>query len=64
MAHIRTAIIAGNWKMNYGPRQAREFVQEILPALEQTVASYPHILSILCPPTISLSIVHTILSEK
>jgi triosephosphate isomerase len=64
MAHIRTAIIAGNWKMNYGPGQAREFVQEILPALEQAVAAYPHILSILCPPAISLSTVHAILSEK
>ncbi len=64
MAHTRTAIIAGNWKMNYGPSQAREFVQEILPALEQVVAAYPHILSILCPPAISLDTVHAILSEK
>ncbi len=64
MAHIRTAIIAGNWKMNYGPRQASEFVREILPGLEQIVQSYPHILSILCPPAISLSTVRTILDEK
>ena len=64
MAHIRTAIIAGNWKMNYGPQQASTFVQEILPALEQAMASYPHILSILCPPAISLGTVHAILSEK
>jgi triosephosphate isomerase len=64
MAQLRTAIIAGNWKMNYGPKQANEFVREILPALEQVVASYPHILSILCPPAISLSTVYTILDEK
>jgi triosephosphate isomerase (TIM) len=63
MAHIRTAIIAGNWKMNYGPKQAGEFAQEILPALEQIVASYPYILSILCPPAISLNIVHATLKE-
>ncbi len=63
MAHIRTAIIAGNWKMNYGPRKAGEFAQEILPALEGVVASYPHILSILCPPAISLNIVHATLKE-
>ena len=63
MAHIRTAIIAGNWKMNYGPSQAGEFAQEILPALEQIMASYPHILSILCPPAISLNIVYAILKE-
>ncbi len=64
MAHIRTAIIAGNWKMNYGPRQANAFVHEILPALEQVVTAYPHILSILCPPAISLSTVRTILDER
>ncbi len=60
----RTAIIAGNWKMNYGPRQATEFVHEILPALEQVIASYPHILGILCPPAISLSAVRAVLDEK
>jgi triosephosphate isomerase len=64
MAHIRTAIIAGNWKMNYGPRQASAFVSEILSALEKVVASYPHILSILCPPTISLSAVRAILDDR
>ncbi len=63
MAHIRTAIIAGNWKMNYGPKQAGEFAQEILPTLEQITASYPHILSILCPPAISLNIVYATLKE-
>jgi triosephosphate isomerase (TIM) len=61
---VRTAIIAGNWKMNYGPREATRFVHEILPALEQVVASYPHILAILCPPAISLSAVRVALDEK
>ena len=35
MAVSRTAIIAGNWKMNYGPRQASSFAAEILPALQR-----------------------------
>ncbi len=64
MTQLRTAIIAGNWKMNFGPKQASAFTREILPALEQVTASYPHILSILCPPAISLSTVHAILDEK
>jgi triosephosphate isomerase len=61
MALPRTAIIAGNWKMNYGPRQASSFVVEILPALSQMVRSYPRIMCILCPPSISLPAVHEVL---
>jgi triosephosphate isomerase (TIM) len=57
----RTAIIAGNWKMNYGPRQAAHFASEIVPELGPVVAQYSHILSILCPPAISLSAVHAVL---
>ena len=33
MVVTRTAIIAGNWKMNYGPREASSFATEIIPAL-------------------------------
>jgi triosephosphate isomerase (TIM) len=61
MALPRTAIIAGNWKMNYGPRQAASFVVEILPELGQLVRSYPRVMSILCPPSISLAAVHEVL---
>jgi triosephosphate isomerase len=50
----RTAIIAGNWKMHYGPSLATSFTHEILPGLGQLVQQYPHILCILCPPAISL----------
>ncbi len=31
MTQQRTTIIAGNWKMNYGPQQAASFVQELVP---------------------------------
>jgi triosephosphate isomerase len=64
MAHVRTAIIAGNWKMNYGPKEAAVFVHEILPELERVVSSYPHILSVLCPPAISLAAVRAALDEQ
>ncbi len=60
----RTAIIAGNWKMHYGPRQASNFTFEILPGLGQLVRQYPHILCILCPPAISLSAVRDLYFEE
>jgi triosephosphate isomerase len=57
----RTAIIAGNWKMNYGPRKAESFAREIVPELGQLVQRYSHIMSILCPPAISLEAVRNVL---
>ncbi len=57
----RTAIIAGNWKMYYGPMQASSFVKEILPELGLLMHQYPHILSILCPPAISLAAVREVM---
>src|SRR5947209_9979338 len=59
----RTAIIAGNWKMNYSPKQAANFASEIVPELGPVVEQYPHILSILCPPAISLPAVRTVLDN-
>jgi triosephosphate isomerase (TIM) len=64
MANIRTAIIAGNWKMNYGPNLATIFAQEIVPELEQLVAQHEHIQCILCPPAISLAAVRQILDAQ
>ncbi|MFL5667411.1 MAG: triose-phosphate isomerase [Ktedonobacteraceae bacterium] len=58
----RTAIIAGNWKMNYGPRQAASFAREIVPALGEVVQHSQHVLSILCPPAISLVAVREVLN--
>ena len=57
----RIAIIAGNWKMHYGPRQAARFALEIVPELGLLVHQHPHILSILCPPAISLSAVREVM---
>lgn len=57
----RTAMIAGNWKMNYGPREASRFAMEILPALGQLTRSSAHIECVLCPPSISLAAVREVL---
>lgn len=57
MTVSRTAIIAGNWKMNYGPGQASSFAAEIVPALDGLVRSYARIMCILCPPAISIAAV-------
>jgi triosephosphate isomerase len=61
MARARTAIIAGNWKMNYGPNEAKQFVKEILPQLGQVLYGSSQTLCILCPPSIALSAVRTVL---
>jgi triosephosphate isomerase len=61
MAVSRPAIIAGNWKMNYGPKQASNFVLEILPQLGQIIRNAPDVTSILCPPSISLAAVREVL---
>lgn len=58
---VRDAIIAGNWKMNYGPRQASEFAYEIISELGMLVTRYPYVHTLLCPPAISLMAVREVL---
>jgi len=60
----RTQIIAGNWKMNYGPKQAADFAKETIPALVQIVQHQSQILCILCPPSISLEAVYHVLEGQ
>src|SRR5256885_11331442 len=57
----RTAIIAGNWKMHYGPIQASDFTLEIVPELGQLMHQHRNILAILCPPAISLAAVREVM---
>jgi triosephosphate isomerase len=57
----RIAIIAGNWKMHYGPIQAADFTSEIVPELGQLMHQYRNILTILCPPAISLAAVREVM---
>jgi triosephosphate isomerase len=61
MAYTRSIIIAGNWKMNYGPRRASSFAQEIVPELLNILHQHTQVVSVLCPPAISLSAVHNVL---
>ncbi|QBD80348.1 triose-phosphate isomerase [Ktedonosporobacter rubrisoli] len=61
MTAARTAIIAGNWKMNYGPQKASSFSMEIIPRLGPLLRSYQEIMCILCPPAISLCSVREVL---
>lgn len=58
---LRDAIIAGNWKMHYGPRQASAFTYEIVSELGMLVTRYPYVHAILCPPAISLMAVREVL---
>lgn len=64
MTSDRTAIIAGNWKMHYGPKKAKSFAAEIVPQLGQLLTHYPQLLCVLCPPTISLPAVYDVLAEN
>jgi triosephosphate isomerase (TIM) len=59
----RTAIIAGNWKMNYGPHRAASFAREIVPPLAEILSHASSLLSILCPPAISLQAVREVLDD-
>lgn len=61
MIPSRTAILAGNWKMYYGPKQAASFASEIVPQLAQVIQSAPDVMNILCPPSISLAAVRRVL---
>ncbi|HEX9414082.1 MAG TPA: triose-phosphate isomerase [Ktedonobacterales bacterium] len=52
----RKPIVAGNWKMNYGPAEARAFA-------EQLVEPLSHLRSVervLCPPAISIDVVRAV----
>ena len=60
----RTAIIAGNWKMHYGPKEAASFALEIVPKIGPLVRQYTHIECILCPPAISLMAVREVLEAQ
>jgi triosephosphate isomerase (TIM) len=47
---FRTPVIAGNWKLNHGPDEAREFFREILPQIAEggggTIVVFPPAVSL------------------
>jgi triosephosphate isomerase (TIM) len=54
----RVPIVAGNWKMNYGPDAARDFAQSLL----EPLSSIPSVERVLCPPAISIPAVHAVIA--
>src|SRR5258708_6997552 len=54
----RTPIVAGNWKMHYGPSEAQAFAESILPGLN----ALHGVERVLCPPAVSLTAVHAVIS--
>jgi triosephosphate isomerase len=55
----RTPIVAGNWKMNYGPGAARDFVRDIVGDLVVIGA----VERVICPPAISIPAVQTLVAD-
>ncbi len=56
---MRTPIAAGNWKMNYGPHQARDFAASLRDPLQTITGAEV----VVFPPFISLDAVHQILAN-
>jgi len=54
----RVPIVAGNWKMHYGPSDAHDFATAILGGL----TGIPMVERVLCPPAVSLTAVHAVLA--
>src|SRR6185437_4675380 len=52
----RRPIVAGNWKMNYGPSDAHAFIIRILDDLERIAG----VDRVLCPPAISIAAAHAL----
>ncbi len=52
----RVPIVAGNWKMHYGPTEARDFAQSLVEGL----SAVPGVERVLCPPAISIPAVHAV----
>lgn len=52
----RQPIVAGNWKMNYGPTEAHNFVTGIFDDLDSVTGAE----CVLCPPAISIAAVHAV----
>jgi triosephosphate isomerase len=56
----RRPIVAGNWKMNYGPSEAHDFLSRILPDLE----AIQGVDRVVCPPSISIAAAHILTSAS
>lgn len=52
---MREFLIAGNWKMNMLPTQAKMFVQELSGTIDESLHQNPSIRTVVCPPFTHLS---------
>jgi triosephosphate isomerase len=52
----RKPIVAGNWKMNYGPAEARAFAQQLV----EPLSHLRNVERVLCPPAISIVVVREV----
>lgn len=55
---MRVPIIAGNWKMNKGPREARELAA----AMKDRLLAIGGVERVLCPPFVDLAAVHEVIA--
>lgn len=55
---MRKKIIAGNWKMNHGPKAAEDFLKEFSPLLS------PHLEWVIFPPYVTIQKVKELLKER
>lgn len=53
---LRRPIVAGNWKMNYGPSEAHDFISRILDDLDHVRG----VDCVICPPAISIAAAHAV----
>ena len=48
---MRTKIVAGNWKMNTTPSQAKALIQELIPLVKDAACDV-----VICPPACNLAL--------
>lgn len=57
---VRRPIVAGNWKMNYGPSEAHEFISRVLDDLDRISG----VDCVICPPAISIAAAHAVTMQS
>ncbi len=61
---MKEFIIAGNWKMNLLPAQAKMFVQELSGKIDEMANQNPNVHIVICPPFTNVSTVVSVLSTS
>lgn len=61
---MREFLIAGNWKMNLLPTQAKMFVQELSGKIDETLHQNPNVKTVVCPPFTHISGVLSVVASS